>query len=188
MSSKTVCRIPLLHSDDPRISIGRFTYGNPRLLLWGDNERIEIGSFCSIADEVVIFGGGEHNPDWVTTYPLQIAFGGSRAGQDGHPATKGKTTIGHDVWIGYGATILSGISIGNGAVVGARSVVTKDVAPYSIVAGNPAKFIRFRFDPERIDYLQELCWWDWSVEKIKNNMDILCSKFKNIPLEIQDAE
>lgn len=168
--------IPTLTSADPRIRIGRFTYGNPRLLLWDDKERIEIGSFCSIADDVAIFGGGEHRPDWVTTYPLRIAFGDEDAGRDGHPSSKGPTVIGHDVWIGFRATILSGVRIGNGAVIGAGAVVTDDVPAYAIVAGNPARLVRFRFSVEQVQGLQRLAWWDWDVEMIRAQVGELCSR------------
>lgn len=168
-------RIPPLVSDDPRISVGRFTYGNPAFRLWGDTERIEIGAFCSIADGVTIFGGGEHNTGWVTTFPLRIAFGDALAGQDGHPASKGATRIGHDVWIGDGATILSGVTIGSGAVVGARAVVTQDVPAYHIVAGNPARVVRPRFSDEQIAALMDIAWWDWDIDRIRAAIPLLCN-------------
>ena len=170
-----ICRIPVFQTDDPRVSVGRFTYGNPKLMLWTEYERIDIGSFCSIADNVTIFAGGEHNTNWVTTYPLRIAFGHQHAEVDGHPHTKGNTTIGNDVWIGYGATILSGVDIGDGAVIGAGAVVVKDVPPYAVAVGNPARLIRYRFDLEMITKLREISWWNWPLEKIKENISILCS-------------
>lgn len=145
-------------------------------MLWADDERIEIGSFCSIAQNVTIFAGGEHNLNWVTTYPLRIAFGHSLAEQAGHPRTKGRTTIGNDVWIGYGTTVLSGVTIGDGAVIGAGTVVVKDVPPYAIVAGNPAKLIRCRFDEVTITKLLEIAWWTWPLEKIEANISILCGE------------
>ena len=169
-------KIPELVAIDSRISVGRFTYGNPRFMLWADSERIQIGSFCSIADEVVIFGGGEHRTDWITTFPLRIAFDEPLAGRDGHPATKGATTIGNDVWIGYRAMILSGVTIGHGAVIGAGAVVVSNVAAYAIVAGNPAHIVRFRFHENEIEKLLSLCWWDWDIDKIKDNIPALCSK------------
>jgi acetyltransferase-like isoleucine patch superfamily enzyme len=144
-------------------------------MLWDDSERIQIGSFCSIANEVVIFGGGEHRTDWVTTYPLRIAFGDLLESRDGHPATKGKTTIGNDVWIGFRAMLLSGVTIGDGAVIAAGAVVAADVPPYAIVAGNPAKVIRYRFEPNAIQKLLELAWWEWDFNKIKANVSLLCS-------------
>ena len=168
--------VPPLIPADSRVTAGRFTYGNPRFMLWGEADAIEIGSFCSIAEDVTIFGGGEHNAAWVTTFPLRMALSDPLAGKDGHPATKGKTEIGNDVWIGFGATILSGVAIGDGAIVGAKAVVTRDVPPYAIVAGNPAKVIRYRFPQEQIQALLELQWWNWPVAKIQAAASMLCSK------------
>lgn len=168
-------KIPELITSDSRISVGRFTYGNPQLMLWDDSERLQIGSFCSIADEVVIFGGGEHRTDWVTTFPLRIAFDEPLAGKDGHPASKGETKIGNDVWIAFRAMILSGVTIGDGAVIGAGAVVAADVPPYAIVAGNPAKVIRYRFSPNEIQKLLEIRWWEWDIDKIKAITPLLCS-------------
>lgn len=169
------CAIPTLQSSDARVTVGRFTYGTPQLKLWSENERISIGAFCSIADEVLILGGGEHNTDWVTTYPLRIALNDPGAGEDGHPATKGHTLIGNDVWIGTRSVILSGVRIGDGAVIGAGSVVSRDVAPYSIVAGNPATFVRARFPARIAEALLQIAWWHWPLEKIRKNAAYLCS-------------
>jgi virginiamycin A acetyltransferase len=87
--------------------------------------------------------------------------------------TKGDTIIGNDVWIGYGATIMAGVTIGDGAIIATKAVVTKDVAPYSIVGGNPAKEIRKRFSEEKIKQLLDLCWWDWPIEKITEQVQNL---------------
>lgn len=168
------CRIPQWVPTDPRIRVGRFTYGNPTVKVWAPGERVEVGSFCSIADGVTIFGGGEHNTHWVTTYPLRIALGDALAGHDGHPATRGATVIGHDVWIGDGALILSGVRIGNGAVVGARAVVTRDVPAYHVVAGNPARIVRARFNARQIAALEAIQWWDWPIELIRARLPALC--------------
>lgn len=163
---------------DSRVAdIGEYTYGKPRIMTWGEESRLKIGRFCSIAEGVTIFLSGNHRTDWVTTYPFPV-FGEDwpeATGIKGHPASKGDVVIGNDVWIAYGATILSGVTIGDGAAIAARAVVTKDVAPYAIVAGNPAVEIKKRFDPDTIDLLLEVKWWDWPVEKIKANMHILCS-------------
>lgn len=113
----------------------------------------------------MIFLGGEHRHDWVTTYPFSALWDQARS-IPGHPRSKGDVIIGHDVWIGYGATILSGVNIGNGAVVGAKAVVTKDVPPYAIVAGNPARIVKFRFTPRQINRLLAIAWWDWPEGEI----------------------
>lgn len=174
IKEKIEVAIPFWISSDHRISVGRYTYGNPKVMIWAECERVEVGSFCSIAESVTIFGGGEHNHHWVTTYPLRIALNDPMANKDGHPATKGVTRIGHDVWIGYGATIMSGVKIGDGAVIGAESVVTQNVPPYAIYAGNPAILKKMRFNPESINHLQQIQWWQWPIEKIRENLDLLC--------------
>ena len=119
-----------------------------------------------IREDVVFILGGEHRADWITTYPFNALFS-EGAHITGHPSSKGDIVIGNDVWIGYQSCILSGVTIGNGAIIGAKSVVTKDVPPYAIVAGNPAKFIRYRFPQETIDKLENLAWWDWDISVIK---------------------
>lgn len=167
--------IPQLVPDDPRIRVGRFTYGSPAFKLWGQGERITIGSFCSIADGVTIFGGGEHNTHWITTYPLRIALGDPLAGNDGHPASKGETRIGSDVWIGDGATILSGVTIGHGSVIGARAVVSRNVPAYHVVAGNPARSVRSRFSDRQVAELLRIAWWEWPVDRIRAAGSMLCS-------------
>lgn len=153
------------------VSFGRFTYGYQRATIkqWNEGAALRVGSFCSIAENVTFFLGGNHRVDWMTTYPFGHIFAEELGGREivGHPATKGDVVIGHDVWIGYGATIMSGVAIGDGAVVGVGAVVVKDVAPYEIVGGNPARHIKFRFDEEIRSLLEELRWWDLPVEEIK---------------------
>jgi acetyltransferase-like isoleucine patch superfamily enzyme len=156
-----------------KYSIGKFTYGTPKIFDFGKNAKLRIGKFCSIAKGVQILLGGEHYFGRVSSYPLKDILEGA-AGEDAF--SKGDITIGNDVWIGYGATILSGVTIGDGAVIGAQAVVTKDVGPYSVVVGNPGKMIKKRFDDKTIKKLLALKWWDWPIEKIKKNSQFLLSK------------
>jgi virginiamycin A acetyltransferase len=156
-----------------KYEIGDWTYGKPRIRSWREGATFKIGRFCSIADGVTILLGGEHRVDWVTTYPVNILFGGERV--PGLPTTKGDVVIGNDVWIGQDALILSGVQIGNGAVIAARSVVKDDVLPYSIVAGNPAQHIKFRFSKSVIDDLQDIAWWNWPLSKIEEALPLLLS-------------
>ena len=176
---------------DPRITVGEYTYFSRHISigLWSSAERVEIGKFCSIARDVTILGGGEHRLDYVATFPLKWMLENSSSGQNHvDDFTKGATTIGNDVWIGYGATILSGVKIGNGAVVGARAVVTKDIPDYAIAAGNPAKLIRYRFKPETIKRLLELKWWEWELPKINANLDLLYQNPDTWPAEMEIKE
>ena len=146
--------------------IGEWTYGNPRVISWREGTTLKIGRFCSISRPVTILLGGEHRIDWVTTYPFSTIF--SKAQKfPGHPRSQGDVTIENDVWIGTDVLILSGVTIGNGAVVAARSVVTEDVPPYSIIGGNPAKFIRYRFKKSIIKELEKIAWWNWPLSKIE---------------------
>jgi acetyltransferase-like isoleucine patch superfamily enzyme len=159
-------------------SMGRFSYGvagSPLVLSDAvGTGSLKVGKFCSIAAGVTIMLSGEHRPDWVTTYPFTIIF--KNLSNYAYSAkTKGDVIIGNDVWIGMDVLILSGVTIGDGAVVGAGSVVTKNVEPYAIVAGNPARFIRKRFDQDVIDELLEIKWWDWDVNRISDNMSLLMS-------------
>ena len=153
------------------VKVGRFTYGheNIAVMQWGEGCPLGIGAFCSIADNVQIFLGGNHRTDWITTFPFGHIFQKDLGGENiqGHPATNGGVSIGNDVWIGRGATIMSGISIGDGAVIAANSTVVKNAPPYSIVGGNPARHLKFRFSDEIISLLLELKWWELSIEEIK---------------------
>lgn len=154
--------------------IGEKSYGKPTILFSGSGSKLQVGKFVSIADDVVIMLGGEHRIDWITTYPLNEYFS-EWSTIKGHPATKGDVIVGNDVWIGREVMILSGVSIGDGAVVGSGAVLTKDVMPYSIVAGNPAKHIRFRFGAETISELMAMAWWDWTDELLREAAPYLLS-------------
>lgn len=160
---------------EERLTMGRGTYGNPRVVTFpGDTARVTIGSFTSMGRDVQLMDGGNHRIDWVTTFPFRAVYGLEGAYADGHPETKGDIEIGSDVWIGRGARVMSGITIGHGAVVAAYSVVTKDVRPYAIVAGVPASERRRRFSDEQIEALLEIAWWDWPMERILASVPILC--------------
>jgi len=155
-------------------SVGRGSYGVPKVMSWGEDARLHIGAYCSISAGVTILLGGNHRVDWATTYPFNYVSPAHRH-ITGHPATRGDVRIGNDVWLGLGCVVLSGVTIGDGACVGARAVVTKDVPPYAIVAGNPAELVRYRFGPETIERLLALRWWDWPPERIEGAVPLLLS-------------
>ncbi len=144
-----------------------------------NHDKLVIGKFCSIAcGAKFIFTSANHTMKSLSTYPFPIFF--EEWGLDVANVTeawdnKGDIIIGNDVWIGYEAVILSGVTVGDGAIIGARAVVTKDVPPYTIVGGVPARHIRRRFDEETVTRLMELKWWEWSDEKIKNNLPAIQS-------------
>lgn len=139
-----------------------------------NHDRLIIGKFCSIAcGAKFIFTSANHSLHSLSTYPFPLFF--EEWGLDKNNVTdawdhKGDIIIGSDVWIGYEAVILSGVTVGDGAIIGSRAVVTKDVPPYTIVGGVPAKIIRKRFSDETVSQLLELKWWDWDKEKIKRNI------------------
>ncbi len=171
---------------NPNIIIGDYTYyddfesvenfeKNVKYLFDFTGDKLIIGKFCMIASDVTfIMNGANHLNKAISTYPFAI-FGDdwSEAMNGKEYPTKGNTTIGNDVWIGFGATIMPGVSIGDGSIIATKSVVTKDVEPYSIVGGNPAKEIRKRFQEEEISELLQLQWWDWPIEKITANIQNL---------------
>lgn len=153
----------------PQYKFGQGTYGDLSVLSWGEGATLEVGSYTSIAAGVKVFLGGEHRIDWVTTFPFNILWKSAQH-HSGHPRTKGDVLIGNDVWIGTDALISSGVTIGDGAVVGALAVVTRDVCPYAVVAGNPARVVKFCFDQKTVERLLELKWWNWHESEIKNAM------------------
>lgn len=178
--------VPLLKNNQhlQGYEIGDYSYGQPKIIRFEDAPRIKIGKFCSVADGVTFMLGGNHHTGWVTTYPFSNFFErfypcGNIHYVDGDVSRleplKGDINIGNDVWIGQEAFILSGVTIGDGAIVGARAVVAKDVAPYSIVVGNPAKHIRSRFDQEIVEDLLKIAWWDWNIEEIAKAMPMIMS-------------
>ncbi len=137
-------------------------------------ERLEIGKFCQIADGVTfVTASANHRYDGVTSFPFAV-FDGGAAARPSMPGPGPDTVIGNDVWLGAGATILPGARIGDGSIVGARAVVAGAVPPYSVVAGNPGRVIRQRFDTGRIDALLRLRWWDWPIDRILSHEAALC--------------
>ncbi|MBS0171420.1 MAG: CatB-related O-acetyltransferase [Nitrospira sp.] len=156
------------------IVVGEGTYGRPNIPIPDDGSTVRIGRYCSIAGGVSILTSQEHHLTWVSTFPFQLIFGYDR-GLPSPARSKGSVDIGHDVWIGTEALILSGVSVGHGAVIAARSVVTKNVPPYAIVAGVPARVIRYRFDDATIASLLRIAWWDWPREKIESALPLLMS-------------
>ncbi|MDY7012108.1 MAG: CatB-related O-acetyltransferase [Cyanobacteriota bacterium] len=173
--------------DNPNIIIGDYTYyddfENPEnfkknVLYHFDfiGDKLIIGKFCAIASDVkFIMNGGNHHIDRFAAYPFYIFGNGWEKVTPTSEVNKGDTIIGNDVWFGYDSLIMPGVKIGDGSVIGTRAVVTKDVAPYTIVAGNPARPIRKRFEDEAILLLLDLKWWDWEIEKITKYLPVLYS-------------
>lgn len=159
--------------------VGKHTYGhqNIKVFEWGEGAKLKIGSFCSLGGNLSIYLGGNHRIDWVTTYPFghikQNVF--DRFNGEGHPKTNGDVVIGNDVWIGANSVIMSGVKIGDGAVIANNSHIVKDVEPYSIVGGNPAKLIKYRFTNDIITKLLQLKWWEMEDKEINEITPILCS-------------
>ena len=189
-------KFPLPHYDrlcflkniitNPNIIVGDYTYyddfedvhnfeKNVKYHFDFTGDKLIIGKFCMIASGVTfIMNGANHLTESVSTFPFAIFGNGWEKAMEGKTyPTKGDTKIGNDVWIGYKATIMTGVTIGDGAIIASGSIVTKDVEPYSIVGGNPAKLIRKRFSEDKIEKLLEAKWWDWELEKITKNVQNL---------------
>lgn len=170
---------------DPKLVAGDFSYFDneenfdsfERAVLYHypfSKDCLVIGKFCAIGSGVrFLMNGANHVISGLSTFPFPILGGGWERHMEADWPYKGDTVIGNDVWLGYRAVIMPGVKIGDGAIVSAMSVVTKDVPPYTIVGGNPAQVIRPRFDPERTRRLLELQWWDWPVEKITRAIPFL---------------
>jgi virginiamycin A acetyltransferase len=185
---------------NPNIEVGDYTYyddfedvanfeKNVKYLFDFTGDKLVIGKFCMIASDVTfIMNGANHASAGISTYPFAI-FGGdwSDAMKGKTYPTKGNTTIGNDVWIGYGATIMPGVSIGHGSIIATKAIVTKDVPPYSIVGGNPAKLIKKRFNEEEITALLDIAWWDWELEKITQHVQDLTNGNVESLIKIRDS-
>lgn len=157
--------------------IGQFSWGHLTVSSRGSDARLRVGKFCSFAYGCHVILGGEHRIDFVSTYRLSHYPPFRDPTYDSlHTSTsKGAVTIGNDVWIGHESLILSGVEIGDGAVVGAGSVVRHNVPAYALVAGNPARVAGFRFPKEQIEALLRIRWWDWSSERIRAAVPMLMS-------------
>ncbi len=177
----------------PNIIVGDYTYyddfedvrnfeKNVRYHFDFTGDKLVIGKFCMIASGVTfIMNGANHLTDAISTYPFAIFGHGWEGAMEGKQYPhKGDTIIGNDVWIGYNATIMAGVTIGDGAIIAANSTVTKDAAPYAIVGGNPAAEIRKRFDDDRIRKLLDIKWWDWPIEKITAQVHLLTGKIEDL--------
>lgn len=174
--------------DHPNITVGSYTYANDfdppddwasRLapyLYPGAPERLILGRFCQIAHGArFITASANHAMDGLTTYPFAIFDPAALEHYKGSFQNLPDTTIGSDVWVGHGALILPGVRVGHGAIIGAGAVVARDVPPYAIVAGNPARVVRFRFAEQQVDRLLTLAWWDWEPEQIAAALPALVS-------------
>ena len=171
----------------PNIIVGDYTYYDDPV----DSEHFEdhvthhydfigdkliIGKFCAIAKGVeFIMNGANHKMNGFTTYPFNIMANGWEKNTPSFTdlPIKGDTVIGNDVWIGQNVTVLPGVHIGDGCIIGANSVVANDIPPYTVAAGNPCKVKKTRFDDKTIEFLLKLKWWDWNIEKISANLDSL---------------
>lgn len=188
------------HIKNPNISVGEYTYYSGyyhdkhfedhcvRYLLgdhssravwesgiFGEVDKLIIGKFCSIASGAtfMLAGNQGHRHDWISSFPFDVGKFGDKV-KSGFERD-GDTVIGNDVWLGTECVIMPGVNIGDGAVIGARAVVTKDVPPYAIVVGNPGKVVKKRFSDEQITKLLEMKWWDWPLALLKKHMDVMCS-------------
>ncbi|WPY01013.1 CatB-related O-acetyltransferase [Candidatus Trichorickettsia mobilis] len=169
---------------NPQIIVGDYTYyddpedihnfeTNVLYLFDFMQDQLIIGKFCQIATAVrFIMNGSNHAMDGISTYPFKV-FGKSWTSAAMNVISKGDTVVGNDVWIGNSATIMQGIKIGHGAIIGTNALVTKDVEPYTVIGGNPAQVIRKRFDDKTIVFLLQLAWWDWPIEKITENIQAI---------------
>lgn len=151
-------------------SIGRHSYSYA--VRRGDSNDVTIGNFSSIAENVLLDSGFNHCVSYISTFPFHSIWSDAKSNIN---IINKNIVIGNDVWIGEGAIIMSGVTIGDGAIIGARTIVTKDVPSYSIVVGAPMKIIKSRFEREQILSLLKIAWWNWSDEKIKENINLIQS-------------
>ena len=168
--------IPEVIFDIDVVEIGNGTYGRLNVVNFGKNHKLMIGSYVSIADSVVFILDAEHFTSHISSYPFKVNVTKSKIGES---FGKGDIIVDDDVWIGYGATIMSGVHISQGAVIAAGAVVTKDVPPYAIVGGVPAKVIKYRFEPEMIHELLKVDYSKLTKEMIEEHIDDLYAELKD---------
>ncbi|MCL2541530.1 MAG: CatB-related O-acetyltransferase [Nocardioidaceae bacterium] len=157
-----------------RAVVGDQTYGNPIIKTYiADGTKLYVGKYCALSETAIVMLGGQHPVDTVSQYPFRLHWKLPGAGEDGNPVPSEDTHIGNDVIINQRAFIRSGVTIGDGAVIGANANVVKDVPAYAIMGGNPARVIRYRATPEQIEALLEIKWWDWSREDIMAALDLI---------------
>lgn len=158
---------------DGRISIGEYTYGvsNQTVFMVRPNDCVTIGKYCSFGPGVRIFPSGEHNFRLPSTFPFYARMMNKGVHRDTY--SKGEVIIGNDVWVGANVLILSGVRVGDGAVLAAGSVIVKDVEPYAIVSGVPATTLQYRFKPETIEAMLQIKWWDWGEAVIMERVEDL---------------
>ncbi|MBS1154240.1 MAG: Acetyltransferase (isoleucine patch superfamily)-like protein [Proteobacteria bacterium] len=181
LKRKKIKKIPLLHQGQAKFRLkyqekytfGVGSYGLPVIHDWNEGATLKIGSYCSIATDVQIFLGGHHHSDWISTYPFPAMVEEAR-NISGYGFSRGDVIVGSDVWLCSNTIILSGVTIGHGAIVAAGAVVSKNVEPYSVVAGNPARHVKWRFDEEIRNALLDVEWWNWSEQEIRNISPMLC--------------
>ena len=187
--------------NNPKIIIGDYTYYDDpedsenfeRNVLYHysfSQDKLIIGKFCALATGIkFMMNGANHKTSGFSTYPFYIFGNGWEkvTPQDEELPFKGDTIVGNDVWIGYESIIMPGVTIGDGAIVAAKSVVVNDVPPYCVVGGNPAKVIKQRFDDETIKSLLDLAWWNWKIDKISANLEYITSANINALASISES-
>ncbi len=161
------------------VTVGRYTYGGINVLTYNNENTLQIGHFCSIAENVKFILSGDHNVNTVSTFPFKVKV----MNEELEGISKGNIIVKDDVWIGYGATIMSGVEIGQGAVVAARAVVTKNVPPYAIVGGVPAKIIKYRYPEDIVSYLEEIDYSKLDKIMIEDHISELYSELGSMSLD-----
>src|SRR5574343_433703 len=158
----------------PNLDIGEYTYGQaPVVFDWNEGSKLKIGKFCSIGSACMFFLGGNHYSDRISTYPFYNLFA-KLNNKDNY--SRGDIVVGHDIWIGSYSTIMSGVTIGHGSIIGAMSVIRRDIDPYSIVIGNPEIVIKKRFSDSDIEKLLHIQWWNWDIKKIQKYWKLIIGK------------